>query len=291
MSPRLPSSKLKRSIRWQWKIKLKKAKKWNSTILELDEKRGRRENNLFTTNQSSNDNVRNGYSHGLRLESVPFIFFPPSTIPMQEFCYKFACFFSAFFPAKNCSVKFCKIQNYFVDFLFGLLLASAIRQNDQHRTGASGRSSGTLCVRTGMCVLIIVFCFWQAEIAVEEPLDLVRLCIDEKIYVKMRNDRELTGVLYVRVVECNAVVESSLDWLIWGVNLISYWWIIRSIDWLIDWLIDWACIGFAGSGIFSPIFRFVRPSGVRSAFEHDPGRCTRNHHRHRNRSRNVRRDL
>ncbi|XP_055328904.1 U6 snRNA-associated Sm-like protein LSm3 [Paramacrobiotus metropolitanus] len=31
---------------------------------------------------------------------------------------------------------------------------------------------------------------------VEEPLDLVRLCLDEKIYVKMRHDRELTGTLY-----------------------------------------------------------------------------------------------
>lgn len=33
--------------------------------------------------------------------------------------------------------------------------------------------------------------------AVEEPLDLVRLSLDERIYVKMRNDRELTGRLQV----------------------------------------------------------------------------------------------
>ena len=33
-------------------------------------------------------------------------------------------------------------------------------------------------------------------IAVEEPLDLVRLSLDEKIYVKMRNDRELRGRLH-----------------------------------------------------------------------------------------------
>eukprot|EP00794_Sanderia_malayensis_P006357 gene6357-7085_t len=31
---------------------------------------------------------------------------------------------------------------------------------------------------------------------VEDPLDLVRLSLDEKIYVKMRNDRELRGRLH-----------------------------------------------------------------------------------------------
>lgn len=32
---------------------------------------------------------------------------------------------------------------------------------------------------------------------VEEPLDLIRLSLDERIYVKMRNDRELRGRLNV----------------------------------------------------------------------------------------------
>ena len=32
---------------------------------------------------------------------------------------------------------------------------------------------------------------------VEEPLDLIRLSLDEKVYVKMRNDRELKGRLHV----------------------------------------------------------------------------------------------
>ena len=32
--------------------------------------------------------------------------------------------------------------------------------------------------------------------AVEEPLDLVRLSLDERIYVKMRNERELKGRLH-----------------------------------------------------------------------------------------------
>ena len=33
--------------------------------------------------------------------------------------------------------------------------------------------------------------------AVEEPLDLIRLSLDERIYVKMKNDRELRGRLHV----------------------------------------------------------------------------------------------
>ena len=32
---------------------------------------------------------------------------------------------------------------------------------------------------------------------VEEPLDLIRLSLDERIYVKLRNDRELRGKLHV----------------------------------------------------------------------------------------------
>ena len=37
----------------------------------------------------------------------------------------------------------------------------------------------------------------QQSNTVEEPLDLIRLSLDEKIYVKMRNDRELRGRLHV----------------------------------------------------------------------------------------------
>ena len=35
---------------------------------------------------------------------------------------------------------------------------------------------------------------------VDEPLDLLRLSLDEKIYVKMRGDRELRGKLHVRFI-------------------------------------------------------------------------------------------
>ncbi|XP_016370470.1 U6 snRNA-associated Sm-like protein LSm3 isoform X2 [Sinocyclocheilus rhinocerous] len=36
----------------------------------------------------------------------------------------------------------------------------------------------------------------QTSNTVEEPLDLIRLSLDERIYVKMRNDRELRGRLH-----------------------------------------------------------------------------------------------
>ena len=37
----------------------------------------------------------------------------------------------------------------------------------------------------------------QTTNTVKEPLDLIRLSLDERIYVKMRNDRELRGRLHV----------------------------------------------------------------------------------------------
>ena len=37
--------------------------------------------------------------------------------------------------------------------------------------------------------------------AIEEPLDLVRISLDERIYVKLRNDRELKGRLHVSSLE------------------------------------------------------------------------------------------
>ena len=37
----------------------------------------------------------------------------------------------------------------------------------------------------------------QQVVSVEEPLDLVRLSLDERIFVKLRNNRELKGRLHV----------------------------------------------------------------------------------------------
>ena len=44
----------------------------------------------------------------------------------------------------------------------------------------------------------VIICNFQTQsAAVEEPLDLIRLSLDERVYVKMRNERELKGRLHV----------------------------------------------------------------------------------------------
>ena len=43
-------------------------------------------------------------------------------------------------------------------------------------------------------------------IAVEEPFDLMRLSLDERIYVKMRNERELRGRLHAYDQHLNMVM-------------------------------------------------------------------------------------
>ncbi|POS86676.1 Sm-like ribonucleoprotein [Erysiphe pulchra] len=41
---------------------------------------------------------------------------------------------------------------------------------------------------------------------VSEPLDLVRLCLDEVVFVKLRGDRELKGRLHAYDSHCNLVM-------------------------------------------------------------------------------------
>jgi len=36
-------------------------------------------------------------------------------------------------------------------------------------------------------------------VTIKEPVDLIRLSVDERIYVKMRHDRELRGRLHVNI--------------------------------------------------------------------------------------------
>lgn len=38
----------------------------------------------------------------------------------------------------------------------------------------------------------------EEDSTVKEPLDLIRLSLDERIYVKLKGDRELRGKLHVR---------------------------------------------------------------------------------------------
>lgn len=46
-------------------------------------------------------------------------------------------------------------------------------------------------------IILYLLLFQIPTITVKEPLDLVRLSLDERIYVKMRNDREIKGRLHV----------------------------------------------------------------------------------------------
>ena len=43
-----------------------------------------------------------------------------------------------------------------------------------------------------------------ASSVVNEPIDLVRLSLDERIHVKMRGDRDLRGKLHVRATTARA---------------------------------------------------------------------------------------
>ena len=38
---------------------------------------------------------------------------------------------------------------------------------------------------------------------IQEPFDLIRLSLSERVFVKLRGDRELTGILHVREITCS----------------------------------------------------------------------------------------
>ena len=38
----------------------------------------------------------------------------------------------------------------------------------------------------------------EAEATVQEPMDLIKLALDERVYVKLKGERELRGRLHVR---------------------------------------------------------------------------------------------
>ena len=58
------------------------------------------------------------------------------------------------------------------------------------------------------CYLLHDMYFQEAPVqTIQEPLDLIRLSLDERIYVKMRNDRELRGRLHVSIEYSRHLVE------------------------------------------------------------------------------------
>lgn len=50
-----------------------------------------------------------------------------------------------------------------------------------------------------------------AQGSVAEPLDLVRLSIDEIVFVKLRGDRELKGRLHVCEIACPGSLRATAD--------------------------------------------------------------------------------
>jgi hypothetical protein len=51
----------------------------------------------------------------------------------------------------------------------------------------------------------------EEEAAVREPLDLIRLALDEKVYVKLRGDREIRGRLHVRSARASERAIARID--------------------------------------------------------------------------------
>ena len=58
----------------------------------------------------------------------------------------------------------------------------------------------------------------EEESAVKEPLDLIRLSLDERIYVKLRSDRELRGKLHV-LLSLSLSLSLSLLFFFFGLGL------------------------------------------------------------------------
>lgn len=83
----------------------------------------------------------------------------------------------------------------------------------------------------------------EEDATVKEPLDLIRLSLDEKIYVKLRHDREIKGKLHVRTSRDRCYVA----WISTGQAL------------------------------------YDLSAGLRSASQHDSGRRRGDHHHNRDR--------
>lgn len=46
--------------------------------------------------------------------------------------------------------------------------------------------------------LVLLSSMDAASTGIQEPFDLIRLSLAERVFVKLRGDRQLTGVLHVR---------------------------------------------------------------------------------------------
>lgn len=55
------------------------------------------------------------------------------------------------------------------------------------------------------------------SVSESEPLDLIKLCLDEQIYVKLRGNREMVGKLHAYDSHCNMVLSDALE-TIYSIN-------------------------------------------------------------------------
>ncbi|VEU23430.1 DEKNAAC104545 [Brettanomyces naardenensis] len=51
----------------------------------------------------------------------------------------------------------------------------------------------------------------EKSVSASEPLDLIRLCLDEQIFVKLRGNREMTGKLHAYDSHCNIVLGDATE--------------------------------------------------------------------------------
>lgn len=100
--------------------------------------------------------------------------------------------------------------------------------------------------------------------AVEEPLDLIRLSLDERIYVKMRNERELRGRLHAYDQHLNMIL-GDVEETVTSVEVNIHTPTADScstylIDWL--WLKNDSCLYFAISTTCGSHFYKLHSSSV-----------------------------
>jgi hypothetical protein len=52
--------------------------------------------------------------------------------------------------------------------------------------------------------------------AIQEPFDLIRLSLSERVFVKLRGDRQLTGILHVRVTAISTSIFADIRRMVLG---------------------------------------------------------------------------
>jgi hypothetical protein len=53
----------------------------------------------------------------------------------------------------------------------------------------------------------------SSSTGIQEPFDLIRLSLSERVFVKLRGERELTGILHVRLTFDHAILRKRSDLL------------------------------------------------------------------------------